>query len=246
MSNLMLIKKLILILLAVLLIICGVISPICKKHTEITVTNRGFWDKDNIQFNWDNKSNQEEIELLNSSFIFIEVNINTYDAQIIGLNYLIFDIGFGDAFSNYEINNTDKKIKAYGFFHELNYTTVNNTLKIVLGKKWDTTGFISVSGGCLSGYYSVPIVLPNITIMDGKHRIIRNITIKIDENYNVFVNEKILNPNESIKESNSFIYAELNLECICGVIFIIIAIMFIKTALKIKQKIYPNQKSQRR
>ena len=133
-------KKLVVISLTILIIVVGwicVIDVPSEREVSIVVTNHGFWDKNNIHLDYGNKSNQEEITQENRSFLFIEIDKHVDDHEIIGF---FQPICFGDPISYYKTDNLNRTITAYGYHENFNYSTINNTLKVVCGNKIKQSG----------------------------------------------------------------------------------------------------------
>ena len=163
-----------------------------EKKITWTVTNHGFWDKNNIEFKLGNKSQQEVIMPQNSSFLFIEAVGCKTDSVCKGFD-LIPCGGCWDTFRYYETNN--QTITAYGWYfpsHDLNYSSVNNSLKVVFGEKFRESGLWSGVDGKLSGYYELPTTFSCSWSHKGLY-----IKIIVEKNYTVFVNDKLLGVNDT-------------------------------------------------
>lgn len=211
-------KKLIItFLIAITLISVGIwyffIDVQYEQSVNVKITNYGFWNKENISFSsWEeNKTKRENITKENKSFLFINSVMHVDEHLVKGIDLLYFP-GAGDFFRWYKIDDKNKSIYFYGMAvgmipEELNNSEVNNSLKVVFGETVrHRLRIYSDSGGWLYGYYKIPYNISEIGIYDDKENLYKNISIKIDENYNVSIEGKKLNINETMEFTYLFKY----------------------------------------
>ncbi|MEW5760529.1 MAG: hypothetical protein AB1779_07170, partial [Candidatus Thermoplasmatota archaeon] len=108
-----------------------------------------------------------------------------------------------DYLADYTVNEKNQTIEG-GYaaaLDRLNLSSINNTLKVVLGIKIHHQGFESGRGGWLLGYHTLPCNLSPIEIYEENRKIAKIIRIRVNEYFGVFVDGKLLNINTTITHS---------------------------------------------
>lgn len=193
-----------------------------ERKITVKITNYGFWDKDNISFTYSgNTTKIKNITKEDKTFLFINCVIykDGYLVRSIG-GYLesITKTDSGKSRSDapiYEINSENKTINVHGVSsflfsppekppEKLGNQYINNSSKVVLGKYvYDDISMEPDQYGWLLGYHTIPYNISEIKIYDYRY-LYKTIQIKIDENYNVSVEGKKLNINDTIEFTYKF------------------------------------------